>query len=168
MTSSARQSAPARIHLRIKHPRFEPGEITKTLGIAPEHTLAAGRRASSSGVHRLHAECYWIAALAFPSYDDPWLLSGLTDAPKEVAASGTSIGQISALQMMPHETVLALALRQLQSHHAFFQQVGEDGGTATLLITTDKPGSMTIQPSLARKLADAGLSLELDWSGSVE
>jgi hypothetical protein len=59
-------------------------------------------------------------------------------------------------------------LRQLQSHQRFFQRIANDGGTATLLITTDKPGSMTIPPALARKLGEAGLTLELDWSGSVE
>jgi hypothetical protein len=167
MKSTARQSAssaPARIHLRIKHPKLDPNEITKTLAIPPEHTLEAGRSASSSGVERLHAECYWIAPLEFPSYDDPWLMGH----PKEGIARDTSIGQISALQMMAHEAVIALALRQLQSQHGFFHRIREEGGSATLLITTDKPGSMTIQPSLARKLADTGLSLELDWSGSVE
>jgi hypothetical protein len=171
MKSSARHSAsspPARIHLRIKHPKLDPNEITKTLAISPEHTLEAGRSASSSGVERLHAECYWIAPLAFPSYDDPWLMTGLMGAAKEGTSRETSIGQISALQMMAHEAVIALALRKLQSQHDFFQRIREEGGSATLLITTDQPGSMTIQPSLARKLADAGLSLELDWSGSVE
>jgi hypothetical protein len=167
MKSSARQSsssAPARIHLRIKHPKLDPNAITKTLSISPEHTLEAGRSASSSGIQRLHAECYWIAPLAFPSHDDPWLMS----TPTAGTSRDTSIGQLSALQMMSHEAVIGLAVRQLQAHQSFFQGIQDEGGTATLLITTDQPGSMTIQPALARKLADMGLSLELDWSGSVE
>src|SRR5688572_16820561 len=105
MKSSARpsqSSAPARIHLRIKHPKLDPGEITQALAIEPEHTLAAGRSASSAGIERLHAECYWIAALEFPSHDDPWLMG----KSKEGVAVERSVGQISALQMMSHEAVI--------------------------------------------------------------
>lgn len=163
MTASARQSAastPARIHLRIKHPKLDPEEITKVLSITPEHTLAPGRSASST----LHADCYWIAPLHFAMLDEPWLGS----AAPQGRLRDASLAQVAALQMMPHESIVAFALRQLQSHQRFFQRVHEEGGTATLLITTEKPGSVTVQPALARKLADMGLTLELDWSGSVE
>lgn len=159
MTASARLSAastPARIHLRIKHPKLNPDEITKTLGLTPEHTLAPGRSASTT----LHADCYWIAPLHFAMLDEPLLGSSSRDS--------ALAQQVKTLQLMPHESIVGLALRQLQSHQRFFQRIGNEGGTVTLLITTDKPGSMTIQPGLARKLGEAGLTLELDWSGSVE
>jgi hypothetical protein len=163
MTASARQSqsaAPARIHLRIKHPDLDPSEITQTLSMSPEHTLEAGRSGSSA----LHADCYWIAPLHFAMLDEP----GGMGMAKQSISRNASIAQVSTLQLMPHESIVGLALRQLQSHQSFFQRIHEDGGTATLLITTDSPGSMTIEPALARKLADMGLALELDWSGSVE
>jgi hypothetical protein len=163
MTASARQTqsaAPARIHLRIKHPDLDPDEITQKLSMSPEHTLEAGRSGSSA----LHADCYWIAPLHFAMLDEP----GAGGAPRQSISRDASIAQVSALQMMPHESIVGFALRQLQSHQSFFQRVHDDGGTATLLITTDDPGSMTIDPALARKLADMSLALELDWSGSVE
>lgn len=158
MMSSARQSpsAPARIHLRITHPQLNPGEITRTLAMSPEHTLEAGRSASSTGGERLHADCYWIAPLPLSSSDEPWL----------AAAAPESF--VSALEVTSREALLSLALRRLQAHHTFFQRIGEDGGTVTLLLNLDQPGSLTIQPTLARKLADAGLGLELDWSGEVD
>ena len=162
MTASARQSAastPARIHLRIKHPKLDPDDITKVLSITPEHTLAAGRGGSST----LHADCYWIAPLHFAMLEEPFLGSAPPGRVRD-----PSLAQVTTLQMMPHEGIVALALRQLQSQQQFFQRVQEEGGAATLLITTEKPGSMTIQPALARKLAEMGLTLELDWSGSVE
>jgi hypothetical protein len=164
MTASARQSqsaAPARIHLRIKHPDLEPSEITQTLSMSPEHTLEAGRSGSSSA---LHADCYWIAPLHFAMLDEP----GGAGSSNQSISRNASIAQVSTLQLMPHESIVGLALRQLQSHQSFFQRIHDDGGTATLLITTDNPGSMTIEPALARKLADMSLALELDWSGSVE
>ncbi|HVF15892.1 MAG TPA: hypothetical protein VNA21_03245 [Steroidobacteraceae bacterium] len=163
MTASARQTqsaAPARIHLRIKHPDLDPEEITQTLSMSPEHTLEAGRSGSSA----LHADCYWIAPLHFAMLDEP----GGGGASRQSISRDASIAQVSALQMMPHESIVGFALRQLQSHQSFFQRIHDEGGTATLLITTDNPGSMTIEPALARKLADMSLALELDWSGSVE
>ena len=72
------------------------------------------------------------------------------------------------LQVMSHEEVLSLVLRQLNAHLGFFQRITEGGGTATLLISLDEPGSLIIRPTLARKLADSGLGLELDWSGDVD
>jgi hypothetical protein len=167
MSATARQgvaTAPARIHLRIKHPDLEPTEITDTIGIKPEHTLEPGRSVSSASVERLHADCYWIAPLPFATFDEPWLMGGAETG----ASRDTALSQVSALSMMEHESVVAMALRQLQPHQSFFHRILEDGGTATLLITPDKPGSITIQPMLARKLAETGLALELDWSGGAE
>lgn len=153
MIPSARSSPSAsrpQVHLRIKHPRLDPDDITKALAIEPEHTLPAGRHASS--------ECYWVAPLSLPMLEEPW--SALTNE--------ASIPNLAAMQIAGHENVVGLAMRQLQAHRAFFQRVQDDGGTSTLLITTDKPGSMTIQPALAKKLGEMGLTLELDWSGGVE
>jgi hypothetical protein len=158
---SARQrlaAEPTRIHLRVKHPQLDPGEITRTLSIAPEHTLEAKRGAAASS-----AESYWIAPLAFSSFEGPWL--GVDDS---AAAESTSRFNLSTLQMLGDEAVVGLAVRRLQSHQEFFQRVTDEGGTATLLLSVDKAGSMTIPPALARKLADLGLALELDWSGSAE
>lgn len=165
MKASARQrepATPARIHLRIKHPQLDPAEITRTLEITPEHTFEAGRSASAEGIERLHADCYWIAPLSFPSFEQPWML-GRSKAPLP-----DRLANVTALQMMSHEEVLSLALRQLQIHQAFFQKISEEGGTATLLINLDEPGSLMIRPTLARKLADTGLCLELDWAGGVD
>lgn len=153
MTPSARSPSSAsrlQIHLRIKHPRLDPDDITKALAIEPEHTLPAGRHASS--------ECYWVAALLMPMFEEPW----------SAVTSEASIPNLAAMQIAGHENVVGLALRQLQSHRAFLQRIHKEGGTATLLITADAPGSMTIQPALASKLGEIGLTLELDWSGGVE
>jgi hypothetical protein len=54
------------ILLRIKHPALDPGEITQTLKIEPEETIARGPSVSR-GVRRLHSESYWLAELSFPS-----------------------------------------------------------------------------------------------------
>jgi hypothetical protein len=159
MTPPRQASAqPTRIHLRVKHPKLDPNEITRVLSMTPEHTLDAGRSAVSTA-----AESYWIAPLNFSSFEEPWLSFGEDE--DEPAISRVSF---SSLQLISDESIVGLALRRLQTHQGFFQSIAHEGGTATLLINVNKAGSITIPPSLARKLADLGLTLELDWSDSIE
>ena len=158
MKPSARQPLPAepsRIHLRIKHPRLDPDEITRTLSMAPEHTLDAKRRTTSA-----IGESYWIAPLTFSNFEESW---GAAGGSEEVSRL-----KLSSLPTMSDEAALALAVRRLQAHQTFFKRIVDEGGTATLLIEVDKTDSLTIPPALARKLGDLGLALELDWSDGAE
>ena len=159
MTSAQHRTAdtPTRIHLRVKHPKLDPNEITRVLSMTPEHTLDAGRSSVS-----MAAESYWIAPLSFTAFDETWA----NDENEE--SGGSTLPSIAGMQLMSDESIVGHALRRLQSHRRFFHSIADEGGTATLLINVNKAGSMTIPPSLARKLADLGLTLELDWSDSVE
>lgn len=48
---ATRQPLPFQLSLRIRHPSIDPEEISKGLGIEPEHTFRAGQpRHSKSGV----------------------------------------------------------------------------------------------------------------------
>jgi hypothetical protein len=160
MSSQPRTTvAPTRIHLRVKHPQLDPSEITRVLSMTPEHTLEAGRSSVS-----MAAETYWIAPLNFSGFEASW------DA---LDADGETVGasprpSFAALQALSDESIVSVALRRLQAHQDFFRSIADEGGTATLLINVEQAGSMTIPPSLARKLADLGLTLELDWSDSSE
>jgi Domain of unknown function (DUF4279) len=52
--------------LRIRHPNFEPAEITRMLGIEPQHTWRAGEpRRDSAGaeVGGTYHESYWMGRL---------------------------------------------------------------------------------------------------------
>jgi hypothetical protein len=155
--AQSRSSLPARIHLRVKHPRLDPKEITRVLSMTPEHTLDAGRRASVST-----AESYWIAPLDFSGIEDAWR------DPSEAQADSGMFAGYSALSVPSDESIVGLALRRLQAHQRFFRSIADEGGTATLLINVNRTGSMAIPPALARRLADLGLTLELDWSDGVE
>lgn len=127
--------------------------------MTPEHTLDAGRSSVS-----MATESYWIAPLSFSAFDESW--SRPRDETEDMSES--SLASFAGIQLMSDESVVGLALRRLQTHSRFFHSIADEGGTATLLINVNKAGSMTIPPSLARKLADLGLTLELDWSDSVE
>ena len=127
--------------------------------MTPEHTLDAGRSPVS-----MTAESYWIAPLNITGFEDSWLNFGEQD---DVRAE-SMLPPFSALQMLSDESIVGFALRRLQSHQRFFHSIASEGGTASLLINVNLAGAMAIPPTLARKLADLGLTLELDWSDSVE
>ncbi|HEY8539967.1 MAG TPA: hypothetical protein VIL28_13950 [Steroidobacteraceae bacterium] len=149
-------NAPARIHLRVQHPKLDPQEITRILAMVPEHTLHADRHASSTP-----ADCYWIAPFTFSEFDESW-------RPSDDEQDDTTRRAASTLQPLADETVIGLALRRLQAHRSFFTSLVQEGGSATLLLNVNKARSMSIPPSLARKLAQFEIGLELDWSDSSE
>jgi hypothetical protein len=52
--------------LRIRHPHAEPGEITRNLGIEPQHSWRAGDQRHDSAGNALigaHRETYWMSRL---------------------------------------------------------------------------------------------------------
>src|SRR5258708_21000818 len=59
------QAPPFQLSLRIRHPSMDPADISKKLGIEPEHAFRAGQpRHSTSGlVPAIHTESYWLAPL---------------------------------------------------------------------------------------------------------
>lgn len=151
----------ARIHLRVMHPQLDPQEITRILEMNPEHTLAAGRRAASTA-----AECYWIAPMSFSELEEPWPQL----EPQSVAEGGRRRPQraTAAMQMLDEATAVSLAVRRLQAHQDFFHRLADEGGSAALLLNVNSAGSMTIPPTLAHRLADLGLALEVDWSDEAD
>jgi hypothetical protein len=63
---AALQPLPFQLSLRIKHPSMDPADISKELGIEPEHSFRAGQpRHSKSGLGAaaVHASSYWLAPL---------------------------------------------------------------------------------------------------------
>src|SRR5271169_6636235 len=68
------------LSLRIKHPSVDPADISKELGIEPEHSFRAGQpRHSKSGLvtTAVYTESYWLAPLnpaswfGNPSFAEP-------------------------------------------------------------------------------------------------
>ncbi len=54
------------LSLRIRHPSIEPGEITRNLGIEPQHTWRAGdprRDAAGGELSGTYRESYWVGRL---------------------------------------------------------------------------------------------------------
>jgi hypothetical protein len=98
--------------LRIRHPSIEPAEITRTLGIEPQHTWRAGevRRGPEGQVlEGLYRESYWTGRLM----DEPQL----------------SADQVSV------ESVVLRTLAQLRKSFQFLAGLNADGGVVELHVS---------------------------------
>lgn len=149
--------------LRIKHPTLDPDTITETLGLEPEECIKAGTTASKTGSRRLHCESYWIADLTVPSFADlaRWTLdapeSGMVGlAPQNRSESKHLLGGTE------YDFLILSWLRRLETKRAFFEELDQSGGSATLLIQrNDQNAPISLRRSLGR-LDALGIALEID------
>ena len=98
--------------LRLRHPHAEPAEITRILGIEPQHTWRAGdRRRDSAGAELLgtHRESYWMGRLMV----EP-----------ELASDHVGV-----------ESVILRTLAQLRKSSAFLATLKDEGGAAELWVS---------------------------------
>ena len=100
------------LSLRLRHPAIDPSNITRTLGIEPQHTWKAGDRRLDPGGGTLegtYRESYWMGRLM----DEPQLSS----------------------ERISVESVLLQHLAHLRRAHDFLQQLHAEGGVAELHVS---------------------------------
>ena len=98
--------------LRIRHPHVEPAEITRNLGIEPQHTWRAGepRRDSAGGeIGGQYRETYWMGRLM---------------AQPELASDHVGV-----------ETEILRMLAQLRKSFDFLQALRSEGAVAELHVS---------------------------------
>ncbi|MGH8132177.1 MAG: DUF4279 domain-containing protein [Steroidobacteraceae bacterium] len=98
--------------LRIRHPHVEPAEITRALGIEPQHSWCAGdRRRDSTGAELggEHRESYWMGSLM---------------AEPELASDRVGV-----------ESEVLRTLAHLRKSLSFLETLKEQGGIAELHVS---------------------------------
>jgi hypothetical protein len=98
--------------LRIRHPHTEPAEITRILGIEPQHTWRAGdprRGSEGDALTGTHRESYWMGRLM---------------AEPELASDHIGV-----------ESVILRTLAQLRKSSDFLEKLKEEGGVAELHVS---------------------------------
>ena len=150
------------LFLRIKHPSLDPTDITQAIGIDPEHAAKAGPDVSTIGVRRLYSESYWLAALPISISETygTWMTEfNETRGPRISKEDLPSLRQAGNV----YDTFILAWLRKLDGQKDFFARINDEQGSVTLLIQrTNRKGSFTITPALARRIADLGVRLEID------
>jgi len=178
---------PLQLFLRIKHPSLDPAKITDALGIEAEHSKCAGEAVSAAGKRTLHSESYWIAQLS--SAVRPMTVSAEILKDYKALASTSSVAEKVAIQQRlfkhnvytlqgltkddvldmigasPIELIILPWLRKFAVQSQFFTLINADGGSVTLVVqlrNVEYP--LRIRPMLSRRLANAGIELEIDWA----
>jgi hypothetical protein len=149
------------LSLRIKHPSFDPADISKELGIEPEHCFRAGQPRQSKGglvPVAVHTESYWLAPLnpaswfGNPSFADPLKLAMLQQ-------------HIDAAIARNLTGALALcAARFNKAHAAFLQTIHSEGGEISLLVTLSPTtvDTISLPPQVSRMFGELGITLEFE------
>jgi hypothetical protein len=149
------------LSLRIKHPSIDPADISKELGIEPEHSFRAGQpRHSKSRVApaAVHNESYWLAALnptmwfENPSYAEPLNLS-VTQKHIDAAVARNLTWALS---------LCVVRLSKLPGSP--LHKIRSDGGEISLLVTLSPTAvsSFTLTPEVSRMFGEMGITLEFE------
>ena len=128
------------VMLRIRHPNIDPDDITRKLGLVPQHSWRAGearRTAQGAPLEGAYRESFWTAEL------------------QELETGLKGVREI--------EGVLMAAVVLLRRSQAFLSKLHADGGTVELSVEVigNRDSSLTLSPQLLSLLAKTGVALVL-------
>ncbi|HEY0799481.1 MAG TPA: hypothetical protein VGD54_01455 [Steroidobacteraceae bacterium] len=162
---------PIQLSLRIRHPAIDPAEISKTLGLVPEHCFKAGdSRGPRAAGH--HTQTYWLAPVPSESWPDPIEPTFLAEIAakrldRSVALSSEDWREAAQdLRARSVEVVLLHFLKRLSARHSFLQQLQSEAGDVSLilLIEHESTADFTLPLSVARLLVQLGISIEFRFT----
>jgi hypothetical protein len=127
--------------LRIRHPHIEPAEITRNLGVEPQHSWRVGdprRDAAGSEVGGQYRETYWMGRL-MPQ--------------PELASDHVSV-----------EGEILRILAQLRRSFVFLEALKAEGGVAELQVSIFARGEFRLEflPEPLSMLGRLGLTVALE------
>jgi hypothetical protein len=146
------------IALRLRHPSIDPKDLTRHLGIEPQHAWRAGEPrqvdddAAGSALHR---ETYWVGLLPPPPLGpSPW-----------GQRVDESLRQAAALP----QASLYFTLLKMKRSAGFWREFAEQGGTVECLLQVHKPDRFQLELSQALLLAlvDLRITLSIEVEGAL-
>jgi hypothetical protein len=152
---------PFQLSLRVKHPSIDPAEISKELGIEPEHSFRAGQPRLSKGglgVAAVHTESYWLARLSPASWFGTVPFEPLPNVPISQSIIDTAVTRNLGWALG------LCAVRFNKAHTALLQTIRSEGGEVSLLITLS-PTAMSgfsLRPQVSRMFGERGITLEFE------
>ena len=143
------------ITLRIRHPDIDPHEISRQLGIEPQHAWRAGEQRQletgepTAGVYR---ETVWIGLLPQVPLDS---LASRRDAP--------AVGSEPVRDALPLALLHVTAMKMKRAT-AFWQRLAEQGGTVECLLQIERGErcQLDLSPALLAALAELRIALSVE------
>ncbi len=162
-TRSAPAPAPRasdfQVSLRVRHPDIDPKQITRQLGLQPDHAWAKGdARRSETGqtLGGIRRDSYWSA-----TFPDPALYERTFG---EDAEPGTVQHSLASAAAADVGMFLALQLLHLKRQRELLVKLSSEGDVAFVISMTAESGStLRLEPALMRQLTDLGLRLEFEF-----
>lgn len=158
------ESCSCSVSLRIRHPSCDPDDITKELGLTPEHSWARGEPRRSEGGLQLGGarhDSYWVANV--PGVSTMQWQTSETDPklPRLMlsAATGGLPGAMAQLQMQLQ------IMAQIRRNRAFLERLIGEGGEVTFVMEVEAVAGMSfrLDPALMKQLGVLGVRLELEF-----
>ena len=166
-------ATPIQLSLRVRHPAIDPQEISKTLGLEPEHCFKAGdsrQSRSKGGAAAQHTQTYWLAPSpeSWPDTIEPAFLTAMAEKmPARRGAVSEEAMQAASRDLRDRgiEAVLLLFLQRLNAHHAFLQKIQAEGGDVALIMVIERESAadFTLPVGVARLLVHLGISIEFNF-----
>lgn len=162
------ESCSCSVSLRIRHPSCDPDDITKELGLTPDHSWARGEPRRSEGGLQLGGvrhDSYWVAnvpGVSTTQWQTEWQ-TGETDPklPRAMlsAATGDLPGAMAQLQMQLQ------IMAQIRRNRGFLERLIGEGGEVTFVMEVQTVAGMSfrLDPALMKQLGALGVRLELEF-----
>jgi len=152
---------PFQLSLLIKHPSMDPADISKELGIKPEHSFRSGQpRHSKSGLATvaLHTESYWLAPLDPESWFGTVPFGPLANMAISQKLIDSAVSQNLAWALG------LCAVRFNKAHAALLQTICAEGGEISLLVTLSSTAvnAFSLPPQVSRLFGELGITLEFE------
>jgi hypothetical protein len=158
---AALKPPPFQLSLRIKHPSMDPADISKELGIEPEHSFRSGQpRHSKSGFAAvaLHSESYWLAPLDPESWYGTGPFGLLPNMPISQKLIDSAVSQNLAWALG------LCAVRFNKAYSTLLQTISSQGGEISLLVTLSSTAvnAFSLPPQVSRLFGELGITLEFE------
>jgi hypothetical protein len=142
---------------------LDPEQISRELGIKPEHSFRAGQpRRSKSGLEiaTVHTESYWLASLNPSSWFGNLPFEPLPNMPMSEDIIYPAIAQNLALSLG------LCAGRFNKTHAAWLETIRSGGGEISLLVTISPTAinSFSVPPQVSRLFGEMGITLEFEMT----
>ncbi|HEX2494733.1 MAG TPA: hypothetical protein VHK24_13250 [Steroidobacter sp.] len=152
------------VSLRIRHPSCDPHEITRELGLTPDHSWACGEpRRSEAGLPLggMRRDSYWTASLpgvSLAQWQTPESERKATSATPGAASKGLA-GAIAQLQMQLQ------IMAQIRRNRAFLERLIGEGGEVTFVVEVEPAAGLSfrLDPALMQQLGALRVRLEVEF-----
>jgi hypothetical protein len=162
---------PIQLSLRVRHPAIDPEEISRALGLEPEHCFKAGDSRVARSASRItgrHTQTYWLAPISAESWADPvepvFSAGAVPKDPTGHFAVTAEDLQVASRNVSSRsvESLLLHFLQRLNARHAFLQRIQSEAGDVSLIMAIERESAadFTLPISVARLLVQLGISVE--------